>query len=351
MDAKRLSTAFLTVLVLHLVIAGFGIHFLTQTQGFKEIIDVEVLRASGGPGWRNRHPIMKPVVKPTISRTNPIVAKQVNIQPRPTTATVVLTTAVKLQTVLEFTPKVVKLNVSINPNIPKVVSPSVSLRQDTTLTELPASDAPDALGFSTPVVSVPTTPLARIDRGISCIVKPKADLGRPVGLSMLERVGVARDALADVVEDISLGNVDVPPLPRGEPGGRIIGRARDIRGVFRFTRIRHTLSDWWADPPSLNFLTAWLNARTKIKTDMNVTGGTLKLTDANLMKSPLVFMTGHDPAIVRSRGLMGTQYAGGKLDNRLSQAEAAALRKYLVEKGGFLIFWTLDKSGTVNRLC
>ena len=70
-------------------------------------------------------------------------------------------------------------------------------------------------------------------------------------------------------------------------GVRVIGKGRDIQGVFRFTRIRHTLSDWWADASSLNALTKWLNERTKIKADMNVEGGALKLTDAATYKKRL----------------------------------------------------------------
>ena len=71
---------------------------------------------------------------------------------------------------------------------------------------------------------------------------------------------------------------------------------------------------------------------------MNVEGGALKLTDTRLLNAPLVFMTGHDPSVVRSRNLFGRQYIGGKMAGRLSEAEAAGLRRYLVEKGGFLIF-------------
>jgi hypothetical protein len=81
-----------------------------------------------------------------------------------------------------------------------------------------------------------------------------------------------------------------------------------------------------------------MNERTMIKTDMNVEGGALKFTDANLQKAPMLFMTGHDPALTRSKNLMSRQYGGGKLDNRLSESEAAALRRYLVERGGVLAF-------------
>ena len=46
-----------------------------------------------------------------------------------------------------------------------------------------------------------------------------------------QEIGVARDALGSVAESITLGNVEVPPLsipppPKGEPGGRVIGKGR-----------------------------------------------------------------------------------------------------------------------------
>jgi hypothetical protein len=154
---------------------------------------------------------------------------------------------------------------------------------------------------------------------------------------MVQSVGAVLDGLGGMVDNITLGNVEVQPLPKGEPGGRVIGKGKDIQGVFRFTRVRHSLSDWWADASSLNALAKWLNERTKIKADMNVEGGAVKMTDINMMKSPMLFMTGHDPAMVQSRNLM-RQGGGGRLEKRLTDVEAAAVRKYLVEKGGFLVF-------------
>ena len=112
----------------------------------------------------------------------------------------------------------------------------------------------------------------------------------------------------------------------------VAGRGRDIRGVFRFTRLRHDLSDWWADASALNAFAKWLNEKTQIRTDMNVEGGALKLTDANVMKSPMLIMTGHDPVTARKTGarrMTGSQF---------SQSEAVSLRRYLVEKEGLLIF-------------
>ena len=157
------------------------------------------------------------------------------------------------------------------------------------------------------------------------------------GLTMVKEVGAVRDALDGVVGGIILGNLDVLPLPHGEPGGRVVGKGRDIRGVFRFTRLRHDLSDWWADASALNTFAKWLNEKTRIRTDMNVKGGALKLTDANVMKSPMLIMTGHDPALVANSERL-KQLDTRRKDSQFSQSEAVSLRRYLVEKGGLLIF-------------
>ena len=339
MSAKKTSGALMTSLIVHGV-AFFiaGIYLVTQTQQFKDLVGTDILQAKEPPKPQVRKPVIKPIVRPTVPTTNTVVVEQVKVQPRVTTAAVVRPTSVQPQTVLEFSNKVVKLDAPINPNVPKVVSPNAPTPQVVTHADLPVSDAPGALAFSAPVATAPSAAPANIGRGIGGIVQVKVAFERPAGLAMVEHVGATRDALGDVVENITLGNVEVPPLPRGEPGGRVIGRGADIRGVFRFTRVRHSLSDWWADASSLNAWTKWMNERTKIKTDMNVEGGALKFTDANLHKAPLLFMTGHDPALTRSKNLMSRQYGGGKLDNRLSETEAAALRRYLVEKGGVLAF-------------
>ena len=173
-----------------------------------------------------------------------------------------------------------------------MVTPNRAVPIDVIHADLLVSDAPAALAFSAPVITVPSARTRSIVRGIAGHLK--VSLEHPPGLSMVDNVGAARDALGDVVENITLSSYVVPPLPKGEPGGRVIGKGRDIRGVFRFARVRHYLSDWWADASALNALTQWLNERTKIKTDMNVEGGAVKLNDANLFKTPLAFMTGHD---------------------------------------------------------
>ena len=338
MRMKRISGALIISVVLHLTIAFVtGIYLITQTPQFRELISAEVLQRKVPPGPKVRKPIVKTAIKPTLQARDTAV-EQIQLQPR-VTAAFVEKFVFQPRTVLEIPKQTLKVKPPIDPSVPRVVTPDEPVPTVATHPDLTVSDAPDALAFSAPVVTAPSLRLANISRRVAgSSVQVKVAFEHPPGLTMVENVGAAREALSDVVENIVLGNNEVLPLPRGEPGGHVIGRGKDIRGVLRFVRIRHSLSDWWADTFALNALTNWLNERTKIKTDMNVEGGAVKLTDANLLKTPLAFMTGHDPAFVRSRNLLGQGYSGGKMDSRFSEAEAAGLRRYLVERGGFLVF-------------
>jgi hypothetical protein len=336
----RTSTSFIVSVVLHAAIAlVIGMYMIyTESETVQRWVETNLFEPKKPPKPKQRDPIKKPVVKPTVP-TETQVVQQVVPTPRVTTAAVVRTTTFKPQTVLEFSNRVVKVEAPVNPNIPQVVTPNQPMPQVTTAADIPVSDAPGALAFSAPVAASAGISGPPVARGTVTGVQVKvAKIHRPAGLAMVDHVGAATSALGDVVENITLGSVEVPPLPRGEPGGRVIGKGKDIKGVFRFTRVRHNLSDWWADSSALPALADWLNERTEIKTDMNVEGGAVKLTDANVMKSPMLFMTGHDPAHVRSRNLMGSQYGGGKLEKRLDKPEAENLREYLVEKGGFLFY-------------
>ena len=304
MRTRRISGALIISVLLHLTIAFVtGIYLITQTPRFRELINAEVLQRKVPPGPKVRKPIVKPVMKPTHRARNTAV-EQIQLQPR-VTAAFVERLVFQPRTVLEIPKQTIKVNPPIDPNVPRVVTPDEPVPTVATHPDLTVSDAPDALAFSTPVARTLSVRLANSYRGVAgTAVQVKVVFERPPGLTMVENVGAAREALSDVVENIVLGNNEVLPLPKGEPGGRVIGRGKDIRGVLRFARIRHSLSDWWADTSALNALANWLNERTKIKTDMNIEGGAVKLTDANLLKTPLAFMTGHDPVFVRSRNLL-----------------------------------------------
>ena len=336
MRGKITLGALITSLALHAVIMCVaGLYLLAQTAPFRDLMGIEILYPKESPKPKvGRKLAVKPIVKPTVP-TQKTVVGHIQVPPRVTTV-FPRESNFQSQTVIEFSSQTVKVQPPIDPDVPKVVTLNPAAQTDVIHGDLLVSDAPDALAFSAPVVRVPSARTRTIFRGIAG--RLRVTLERSPGLSMVENVGTARDALGDVVENITLSSYIVPPLPKGEPGGRVIGKGKDIRGILRFVRVRHDLSDWWTDASALNALTQWLNERTKIKTDMNVEGGAVKLNDANLFKTPLAFMTGHDPGLVRSREIFGWKHGTGRIDGRLSESEAAGMRRYLVEKGGFLVF-------------
>ena len=335
MNRTVTSHALMIALMCHVIIAFVvGIYLLGQTREFKDLIGIEILELKERPPPKVATYVVKPSIKPSVPMQSTAI-EQIQMQPRVETIPP-RESRFQPQTGLKFSTQTVKVKPPTDPNVPKVNTLNPRAPTGVIHGDVLVLDAPDALAFSAPVVTAPSVQARNVNRGIAGQLK--VTLERPPGLAMVENVGAARDALDDVVKNVTLSKYTVPPLPKGEPGGRVIGKGRDIQGVFRFTRIRHTLSDWWADASALNSLTQWLNERTQIKTDMNVEGGALKLTDASLFKTPLVFMTGHDPAVVRSRDLHRKNYGAGRIDGRFSDNEAAGLRRYLVEKGGLLVF-------------
>ena len=123
----------------------------------------------------------------------------------------------------------------------------------------------------------------------------------------------------------------------GDKLGSIIDEEDGIvRGHIRLIRLKHQMSDWWQDPTAIPSLIKWLREHTpSITADMKYAGGTLPLTDNRILDAPLVIMTGHDQA-------MATSYQ--RLTDRNSQAsgftdaERAALRKYILDYNGMLFF-------------
>ena len=123
-------------------------------------------------------------------------------------------------------------------------------------------------------------------------------------------------------------------LPKEQLGGILAGSGSEIRGHIRLIRLKHSLSDWWQDPTAIPALIKWLEAYTSIRADMDFQGGALPLTDPQIMDAPLIIMTGHDKDITVGRGLA----KDGPLQTGFTPQERAALRKYIVEKGGMLFF-------------
>ncbi len=123
-------------------------------------------------------------------------------------------------------------------------------------------------------------------------------------------------------------------VPKGQLGGILEGRGKEIRGYIRLIRLKHSLSDWWQDPTAIPALIKWIEKHTTIRADISFEGGALRLTDRDILDAPLIIMTGHDRDITVGRGLA----KDGPLNGGFTPAERSALRKYIVEKGGTLFF-------------
>ena len=191
------------------------------------------------------------------------------------------------------------------------------------------------------------------------VIPQRGKFGKQAGLSMLGDIGVADadDTLANVAKDMILNRTGffVPELPKGEPGGVIIGRGKEIEGRLRFGRLSCSMVDErliQGFAGVLNYWIKWINANTNIKVDINVEGGAISLTDANLFKSPILFLFGYNEGMHSIAGWYATDptltgknrwTSGGQAANHLSSTERQQLRKYLVEKGGVLFVDTLPQ--------
>ena len=123
-------------------------------------------------------------------------------------------------------------------------------------------------------------------------------------------------------------------VPKEKLGGVLEGTGTEIQGHIRLIRLKHSLSDWWQDPTAIPALIRWLETHTPIRADLSFAGGALRLTDPQIMDAPLIIMTGHDKDITVGRGLA----KDGPLQTGFTPEERAALREYIVDKGGMLFF-------------
>ena len=178
----------------------------------------------------------------------------------------------------------------------------------------------------TPREAAPT-----IEKGASSVVRSGGADAAKTGLSEFLDGSLPTGGLGDGV-DIALRSL--VKIPKEKLGGILEGTGNEIRGHIRLIRLKHSLSDWWQDPTAIPALIKWLEDHTPIRADMDFAGGALRLTDPQIMDAPLIIMTGHDKDITVGRGLAKE----GPLQTGFTSAERAALRKYIVEKGGMLFF-------------
>ena len=232
--------------------------------------------------------------------------------------------------------------------------PTAALSSVPQITDTPKLEAPplSTVAELTPspeaILSATEVPSATIERGSGEIeggdaVLGSGNSGEIVGQrsggsgqtlgNLTQSGGGGQDAFGEGIQD-TIGSYKAEI---GDKLGSIIDEEDGIvRGHIRLVRLKHEMSDWWQDPTAIPSLIKWLreNARS-ITADMQYAGGALPLTDDRIMDAPLVIMTGHDQA-------MSVSYQ--RLTDRNSQAsgftdaERAALRKYILDYNGMLFF-------------
>ena len=170
-----------------------------------------------------------------------------------------------------------------------------------------------------------------IEKGASSAVRRGRTDNTKTGLSEFLDGSLPTGGLGDGFDSAFRNLVKIP---KEKLGGILEGTGNDIRGHIRLIRLKHSLSDWWQDPTAIPALIKWLEEQTSIRADMDFAGGALRLTDPQIMDAPLIIMTGHDKDITVGRGLA----KDGPLQTGFTPEERAALRKYIVEKGGMLFF-------------
>lgn len=335
MKKSNTSIGFTLSVVFHGLLAVALVLVVLVDAGIIELESPGEIVLQNKPKPPERPPVIRTRPRPMVLTEEPVVSQPQQAQ-RFTTAVNVKTSNVQDSSPLVQVARRVQVNAPVNAPQVRLQNPNVEVPQVVTDADLPVSDSPSALSSSAPVAGSGIGAGPKIGRGVGGGV----GVGRQMkvgGISLVDRIGGEVDGLGNMAGAITIGGSDVLPLPKGEPGGRVVGKGKDIRGVFRLVRVKHSLSDWWADTRALIALSKWLNEKTQIKTDMNVEGGAISLTDANLTKSPMLWMTGHDPALVRQKNLI-REGGGGRLDNKLSDLESANLRRYLYDKQGMLVF-------------
>ena len=194
---------------------------------------------------------------------------------------------------------------------------------------LPNSEPPNTASIHSPIIPGKEAPV--LEKGASSAVRSRGTGTTQTGLSEFLDGSLPTGGLGDRF-DTAFRNL--VKIPKEKLGGILEGTEDEMRGHIRLIRLKHSLSDWWQDPTAIPALIKWLEEHTPIRADMDFAGGALRLTDPQIMDAPLIIMTGHDKDITVGRGLA----KDGPLQTGFTPVERAALRKYIVEKGGMLFF-------------
>ena len=172
----------------------------------------------------------------------------------------------------------------------------------------------------------------RIDRGSYT----RSARGRDVSSPIIEDAAPGSDLALAPDEALELSNENL--VPEDRLGAVLEGEGMEIRGHIRLIRLKHSLSDWWQDPSAIPSFAKWLEENTDLRADMTYAGGSLRLTDPRILSAPMVIMTGHDKDVTVGRNLATPNRKNAPLAPHFTSEERAALRKYIVERGGMLFF-------------
>ena len=150
--------------------------------------------------------------------------------------------------------------------------------------------------------------------------------------------GTSSNSDLALAPDKALELSDEKLVPEDRLGAILEGEGMEIRGHIRLVRLKHSLSDWWQDPSAIPSFAKWLEENTNLRADMKYAGGALHLTDSRILSAPMVIMTGHDKDITVGRNLVTPDRKKATLAPHFTSEERAALRKYVIERGGMLFY-------------
>ena len=288
--------ALTTTLILHLVVAFFVIQSIREHIVEEDVIHVE---------WVELPPPSRTLVK----------TRQIQqVKDRNDTATV--------------------------PTRAKVVIPVLSSANTQELPPLETDALPSLRVAELETRPPDSTSESRLDRGSYTRSARGRDTSSPIIDSTdKEDLTLAPDKALEL-EDENL-------VPEDRLGAVLEGEGMEIRGHIRLIRLKHSLSDWWQDPSAIPSFAKWLEENTSLRADMKYAGGALRLTDPRILNDPMIIMTGHDKDVTVGRNLTSPDRKKTSLAPHFTSVERAALRKYILERGGMLFFDDCGFNGTL----
>jgi hypothetical protein len=276
------------------------------------------------------------IYKTETHRQPVIKKKRIEIPPTPTVKTPTTFTAADLSSQRKA---VAPVGLVANRSAPALLNtPSEDIPDYKQLAPSPATIL-DVKSPLTPYPSGTTTgngtgPGKKDGTGTGAVGVPKGKGSGSGGLGGAAKAGnTGQDAATSVLETLITSYAD----EIGNKLGSVIDESDGVvRGHIRLIRLKHAMSDWWQDPTAIPALLKWIREHNpSLTADMSYAGGALPLTDARIMDAPLLIMTGHDQAMsvsyskLKDRNTQATSF---------SEAERAALRKYILEHNGMLFF-------------